>query len=149
MGCSPYSIFRVPKLQCPQKIMMKIEMKAKTPAPGAKGNLTSLPLREAENKLDPVPEINRNLKDQPNIMKASQTLHDLGQSLWLDNITRDLLNSGTLKRYLGELSVTGLPQTQPSLITPSKVSPTILPSARAWKRGNPARDSFSISHWTI
>ena len=41
-------------------------------------------------------------------MKATQRLHDLGQSLWLDNITRDLLNSGTLKRYLGELSVTGL-----------------------------------------
>ena len=41
-------------------------------------------------------------------MKATQTLHDLGQSLWLDNITRDLLNSGTLKRYLAELSVTGL-----------------------------------------
>jgi transaldolase len=35
-------------------------------------------------------------------------LHDLGQSLWLDNITRDLLNSGTLKRYVDELSVTGL-----------------------------------------
>jgi transaldolase len=30
-------------------------------------------------------------------MKATQTLHDLGQSLWLDNITRDLLNSGALK----------------------------------------------------
>jgi transaldolase len=41
-------------------------------------------------------------------MKATQTLHDLGQSLWLDNITRDLLNSGTLKCYIGELSVTGL-----------------------------------------
>jgi transaldolase len=35
-------------------------------------------------------------------------LHDLGQSLWLDNITRDLLRSGTLKRYINELSVTGL-----------------------------------------
>jgi transaldolase len=35
-------------------------------------------------------------------------LHDLGQSLWLDNITRDLLRSGTLKRYIDELSVTGL-----------------------------------------
>src|SRR5664280_352321 len=45
---------------------------------------------------------------QPDIMKATQTLHNLGQSLWLDNITRDLLNSGTLKRYIGELSVTGL-----------------------------------------
>jgi len=41
-------------------------------------------------------------------MKATQLLHNLGQSLWLDNITRDLLNNGTLKRYIGELSVTGL-----------------------------------------
>jgi transaldolase len=41
-------------------------------------------------------------------MKATQLLHNLGQSLWLDNITRDLLNSGTLERYITELSVTGL-----------------------------------------
>ncbi len=41
-------------------------------------------------------------------MKATQLLHNLGQSLWLDNITRDLINSGTLKRYIDELSVTGL-----------------------------------------
>jgi transaldolase len=41
-------------------------------------------------------------------MKATRKLHDLGQSLWLDNITRDLLDSGTLKRYIDELSVTGL-----------------------------------------
>src|SRR5262245_32563371 len=41
-------------------------------------------------------------------MKATQLLHDLGQSLWLDNITRDLLDSGTLKRYVDDLSVTGL-----------------------------------------
>jgi transaldolase len=41
-------------------------------------------------------------------MKATQLLHNLGQSLWLDNITRDLLDSGTLKRYIDELSVTGL-----------------------------------------
>jgi len=41
-------------------------------------------------------------------MKATQKLHDLGQSLWLDNITRELLKSGTLKRYIEELSVTGL-----------------------------------------
>jgi transaldolase len=41
-------------------------------------------------------------------MKATELLHNLGQSLWLDNITRDLLNSGTLKRYIEELSVTGL-----------------------------------------
>ncbi len=41
-------------------------------------------------------------------MKPTQQLHDLGQSLWLDNMTRDILNDGTLRRYIGELSVTGL-----------------------------------------
>ncbi len=41
-------------------------------------------------------------------MKATQTLYNLGQSIWLDNITRDLLDSGTLTRYIQELSVTGL-----------------------------------------
>src|SRR5499427_915164 len=41
-------------------------------------------------------------------MKATQLLHNLGQSLWLDNITRDLLHSGTLEQYVDELSVTGL-----------------------------------------
>jgi transaldolase len=39
---------------------------------------------------------------------APKALNHLGQSLWLDNITRDLLDSGTLKRYIDELSVTGL-----------------------------------------
>ena len=42
------------------------------------------------------------------MMNPTQKLHDLGQSLWLDNITRELLNSGTLKRYIDDLSVTGL-----------------------------------------
>jgi len=42
------------------------------------------------------------------MMKATQRLHDLGQSLWLDNITRDLLDQGTLKTYIDELSITGL-----------------------------------------
>jgi len=41
-------------------------------------------------------------------MKATQLLHELGQSLWLDNITRDLLDSGTLKQYIDDFSVTGL-----------------------------------------
>jgi transaldolase len=41
-------------------------------------------------------------------MNPTRQLHDLGQSLWLDNITRDLLDSGTLKRYIDEWSVTGL-----------------------------------------
>ena len=41
-------------------------------------------------------------------MNATQQLHALGQSLWLDNITRGLLTSGTLSRYISELAVTGL-----------------------------------------
>ncbi|HEY2862735.1 MAG TPA: transaldolase [Casimicrobiaceae bacterium] len=41
-------------------------------------------------------------------MKATQKLHDLGQSLWLDNITRDLLDRGTLRRYIDQFAVTGL-----------------------------------------
>jgi len=41
-------------------------------------------------------------------MKATELLHNLGQSIWLDNITRTLLDSGTLKRYIEQLSVTGL-----------------------------------------
>jgi transaldolase len=41
-------------------------------------------------------------------MKPTQQLHDLGQSLWLDNITRGLLTEGTLRRYINEFSVTGL-----------------------------------------
>ena len=41
-------------------------------------------------------------------MKATAKLHGIGQSLWLDNITRDLLESGTLARYIADLSVTGL-----------------------------------------
>jgi transaldolase len=41
-------------------------------------------------------------------MKPTQALHDLGQSLWLDNITRSLLKTGTLGRYIDEKSVTGL-----------------------------------------
>jgi transaldolase len=41
-------------------------------------------------------------------MKPTQALHDLGQSLWLDNITRTMLGDGTLARYIDELSVTGL-----------------------------------------
>lgn len=41
-------------------------------------------------------------------MNATQQLHALGQSLWLDNITHALLTSGTLARYIGEFAVTGL-----------------------------------------
>src|SRR5207302_3710871 len=41
-------------------------------------------------------------------MNKAQELHKLGQSLWLDNITRELLDKGTLRRYIDELSVTRL-----------------------------------------
>jgi transaldolase len=41
-------------------------------------------------------------------MQATKRLSLAGQSIWLDNITRDLLSSGTLERYIRELSVTGL-----------------------------------------
>jgi len=38
-------------------------------------------------------------------MQATRVLYDLGQSLWLDNITRDLLANGILKKYIESLSV--------------------------------------------
>src|SRR5262249_4552537 len=41
-------------------------------------------------------------------MNPTESLHEEGQSLWLDNITRDLLQTGTLERYIRELEVTGL-----------------------------------------
>ena len=40
--------------------------------------------------------------------RATEKLHDVGQSLWLDNITRGLLTGGTLRRYIEEFSITGL-----------------------------------------
>ncbi len=40
--------------------------------------------------------------------KITALLYNLGQSVWIDNITRGLLDSGTLKKYMGDLSVTGL-----------------------------------------
>src|SRR4051794_16000354 len=41
-------------------------------------------------------------------MKATQKLHDIGQSLWVDNITREMLRKDVLKGYIEDLSVTGL-----------------------------------------
>ena len=41
-------------------------------------------------------------------MKPTRQLHDLGQSLWLDNITREMLDNGTLHRYIEDFSITGL-----------------------------------------
>jgi transaldolase len=53
-------------------------------------------------------------------MKATRALHNLGQSIWLDNITRELLDSGVLARYIDEFSTTrsrtALATTPPSAI---------------------------------
>src|ERR1041385_4256654 len=51
-------------------------------------------------------------------MKATQLLHNLGQSIWLDNITRDLLDTGTLKNCIDRLSVTGL-TSNPTIFDPA------------------------------
>ena len=78
-------------------------------------------------------------------MKATQKLHDLGQSLWLDNITRDLLDNGTLKRYIDELSVTGL-TSNPTIFDHAIKNSTRLRrrrSARSWRRASRARRSSS------
>jgi transaldolase len=76
-------------------------------------------------------------------MKTTQELHDLGQSLWLDNITRDLLDSGTLGRYVDELSVTGL-TSNPTIFDHAfknsrAYDPAIL---REMKRGKTGEDLF-------
>ena len=57
-------------------------------------------------------------------MKATTSLHDLGQSLWLDNIARGLLTSGTLRCYIAELSVTGL-TSNPLIVEPAQVLPRL------------------------
>jgi transaldolase len=64
-------------------------------------------------------------------MKATQLLHNLGQSIWLDNITRDLLNSGTLKRYIERVVGNG-PTSNPTIFDHAikNSTPTTPPSAR-------------------
>ena len=76
-------------------------------------------------------------------MKATTSLHDRGQSLWLDNITRDLLETGTLTRYIDELSVTGL-TSNPTIFDHAikNSSPTTPPSAKKVKEGKSGEDLF-------
>src|SRR5262245_41676928 len=50
----------------------------------------------------------RSVRFEGGMMRATQQLHDLGQSLWLDNINREILKNGTLQRYRDEFSVSGL-----------------------------------------
>src|SRR2546423_4321835 len=62
-------------------------------------------------------------RDGGDTMKATRILHELGQSLWLDNITRNWLNTGVLRRYIDELSVTGLTSTPTTFDYAIKNSP--------------------------
>jgi len=55
-------------------------------------------------------------------MRATQLLHNLGQSIWLDNITRDLMTSGALQSYINESSVTGLTRIPRFSNTPSRTA---------------------------
>src|SRR5271170_187032 len=68
-------------------------------------------------------------------MKATQLLHNLGQNIWLDNITRDLLNKGTLKSYIDELSVTGL-TSNPTIFDQAIKNSTTYDTAIREKLGN-------------
>ena len=80
-------------------------------------------------------------------MKATQKLHDLGQSLWLDNITRDLLTSGTLQRYIDELSVTGL-TSNPTIFDHAIKNSTAYDAAiREKLQGGQVGRSSSSSSW--
>ena len=63
-------------------------------------------------------------------MRATQLLHDLGQSIWLDNITRDLLDNGTLSQYIEDFSVTGLTSNPTIFENAIRSSPTYDPAIR-------------------
>ncbi|MEP7061535.1 MAG: transaldolase [Betaproteobacteria bacterium] len=75
-------------------------------------------------------------------MKATQQLHDLGQSLWLDNITRGMLQDGTLQRYITELSVTGLTSNPTIFDHAIRDTPLYDAAIRDGKPGTPAEAVF-------
>lgn len=76
-------------------------------------------------------------------MKATQLLHNLGQSIWLDNITRDHLDTGTIKHYIRELSVTGL-TSNPTIFEQAIKKSTAYDDniISGLKKGLPAEDIF-------
>src|SRR5690242_16086606 len=75
------------------------------------------------------------------IMRATQILYETGQSIWLDNIRRDLLDSGTLQRYIDELSVTGL-TSNPTIFERSLKSSDAYDAAIALSTGNSPEEIF-------
>jgi transaldolase len=81
-------------------------------------------------------------------MNATRQLHDLGQSLWLDNITRGLLTSGTLGRYISEFEVSGLTSNPTIFDHAIGEGDSTTPSyARKRSRASPARRCFSNWPW--
>ncbi len=77
-------------------------------------------------------------------MKVTEQLHNLGQSLWLDNITRGLLNSGTLERYIADYSVTGL-TSNPSIFDHAIRDTTFYDSALHGRTEEPAKLFFELA----
>jgi transaldolase len=76
-------------------------------------------------------------------MKATQLLSNLGQSLWLDNITRDLLDTGTLKQYIDDFSVTGLTSNPTIFAKAIKKSPAYdAPIREGLARGKSSEELF-------
>ncbi len=82
------------------------------------------------------------------IMKATQHLHKLGQSLWLDNITRDLLNNGELQEYIDELSVTGL-TSNPTIFDQAIKNSAAYDDAMAGDASLFAREDYVEEAWRI
>ena len=66
-------------------------------------------------------------------MKPTQQLHEAGQSLWLDNITRGLLDTGTLANYIGEYSITGLTSNPTIFDKAIEAGPDYDDDIAAWK----------------
>ena len=79
-------------------------------------------------------------------MKATQKLHDLGQSLWLDNITRNLLTNGTLRRYIDELSVSGL-TSNPTIFNHAVKNSTAYDTAISAKIKEGKSEKICSSNW--
>ena len=83
-------------------------------------------------------------------MRTTRQVHDLGQSLWLDNITRALLDNGTLRRYIEDFSITGLtsnPTIFDGAIDGGDTYDTC--TARRQRRTNPANPCSSNWRWRI
>src|SRR5262249_21644317 len=75
------------------------------------------------------------------MMKATEQLHNLGQSLWLDNITRGLLTQGTLRSYIDQLSLTGL-TSNPTIFDHAIRNTKLYDEAIRKKAGEPAEALF-------